>query len=199
MSLPLAVLQVLCLTTGLAPSPSTSIGLEAARGPGEQQPADRAPVADPPAPPLEAHDLFAAGLEYGGPYKLAGSLRYEVSVSRGSYSGGAFLLQSVGSVGLGGAKVGAGLGFDGGDSLPGLFTARATLAQTFGHPLGLAADRAWWGAEVEWSLYHFLSAQAGVLRPFGGGDTAFTWSVGIGLPLINWGEAACAMAPGSCH
>ena len=157
-------------------------------------------VAKPDSHPFEAHDLFAVGVEYGAPYKLAGSLRYDVFIAkRGALSGGAFLLQSVGSVGLGGAKVGLGPGFELGEPGLGLITARATLAPTFEHPLGLGANRVWWGGEVEWSLYHLVSAQVGVLRPVGGGDAAFTWSVGIGLPLIDWGEAACAMAPGSCH
>ena len=147
----------------------------------ESEPA--APASPVNRAPLETSSLFAAGVDFGAPYKLAGSLRHDLAFSRGgSGSDNLFLVQSIASVGLGGAKAGLGIGVAGS---AGLFTARATLAQTFSHLLGIPGDRGWVGGEVEWTFFHLVSAQAGVLRLLGGGEAVFTWSVGIGVPLVS--------------
>ncbi len=130
---------------------------------------------------LQVNGVFAAGLEYGAPYKLTGSIRCDVLFDRGG-SDNVFVVQPIASVGLGGARMGLGIGFGG---AAGLLTARATLGQTFADPLGALPDRSWVGGEVEWSFLHFLSVQAGMLRPLEGGHSVFTWSVGIGLPLVS--------------
>ncbi len=145
----------------------------------DSQPLAAAPAVGPRR--LHVNGVFAAGLEYGAPYKLTGSIRCDLLFDRGG-SGNVFLVQPIASAGLGGARVGLGIGVGG---TAGFLTARATLGPTFAHPLGAAPDRNWVGGEVEWSFLHLLSLQAGVLRPIGGGHTVFTWSVGIGLPLVS--------------
>ena len=129
------------------------------------------------------HGYFAAGVEFGAPYKLAGSLRYDLPLFALKPSDTGFGLQPIVSAGMGGAKAGLGILIAGN---AGLFSARAVASRTFDHPLGLAPRRGWVGAEVEWSFVHFVSAQVGVLKPSGGGDVAFTWAVGIGLPLVDY-------------
>ncbi|HEX9187997.1 MAG TPA: hypothetical protein VGB87_13040 [Vicinamibacteria bacterium] len=122
---------------------------------------------------------------------MTGSLRHDLLLAR-SGSDDSLVLQSILSVGSGGNKAGFGVGYLGMGT--GLLTVRATLARTHDDPLG-GPRRDGVGGEVEWSFAHLLSAQAGMLAPLGGGDVAFTWSVGIGLPLINPNNLPC---PG-CH
>jgi hypothetical protein len=136
--------------------------------------------------------LFAVGVEFGAPYKLAGSLRYDLPLFALESDETGFGLQPIVSAGMGGAKAGVGILIHG-DA--GLFSARAVASRTFDHPLGFAPRRDWVGAEVEWSFVHLVSAQAGVLKHPGDGDVAFTWAVGIGLPLIDLDDLPC---PG-CH
>lgn len=76
-----------------------------------------------------------------------------------------------------------------------IFAGRIALVRTFDRPLGLEPDRTWVGGELEWSFAHLVSLQACVLSPLGGGDPAFTWAVGIGVPLIDLDDPPC---PG-CH
>ncbi len=128
------------------------------------------------ASPDDPEGLFSAGVEYGAPYKLVGSARYDVFLTRDDRP--ALILQSIGSIGLGGGRAGLGLGTY---TKAGVLTGRATLVRTFAHPLALQPDRTWVGGEVEWSLIHLVSLQAGVLYPLGGGGPAFTWAVGIGM------------------
>jgi hypothetical protein len=142
------------------------------------------------ASPDEPGGLFSAGVEFGAPYKLVGSVRYDVLLTD-DYDG-ALVLQPIASVGLGGAKAGLGLGtFKGW----GVLTARAAFVRTFAHPLALEPDRSFVGGELEWSFFHLVSLQAGVLHPLGGGSPAFTWAIGIGLPLLDPDDLPC---PG-CH
>lgn len=133
------------------------------------------------ASPDEPVGLFSAGVEFGAPYKLVGSVRCDVPLSD-EYDG-ALILQPVGSVGLGGAKAGLGLGTF---RSSGVLTARAALVRTFARPLALEPNRSFVGAEIEWSFYHIVSVQAGVLYPLGGGAPAFTWAIGVGMPDPRW-------------
>jgi hypothetical protein len=131
------------------------------------------------ASPGGSPGLFSAGVEFGAPYKLGGSVRCDLFLTDGFDS--ALVLQPIGSVGLGGAKAGLGLGTFRG---AGILTARAAFVRTFARPLALEPDRSFVGGELEWSVLHLVSVQAGVLVPFGGGGPAFTWAVGIGVPLV---------------
>ena len=142
--------------------------------------------------------LPSVGVEWGTPYNFSASLRCDVFFwvhERGAASGSgdsAFVLQPVGSIGLGGSKAGLGLGLAG-DA--GIFTGRVAVSRTFSHPLGAESNQTWVGGELEWSYFHLVSLQAGLMAPRGGGDTRFTWAVGIGLPVIDPRDLPC---PG-CH
>jgi hypothetical protein len=143
----------------------------------------------PPSPSQWDHvattGLFSAGVEYGAPCKLAASLRYDLTPAHSGNATAAFVLQPIASVGLGGAKAGLGVGWEGGPTV-GPIVLRGTFARTFGRPLAARPNQNWVGGELEWSGLHFLSAQVGLLHPLGGRGTTFTWAVGIGLPFIDW-------------
>jgi hypothetical protein len=132
------------------------------------------------ASPDDPEGLFSAGVEFGAPYKLVGSVRCDLFLTDEYDS--ALILQPMASVGLGGAKAGLGVGTFRG---AGVLTARAAFVQTFAHPLGLEPNRAFVGGELEWSYFHLVSLQAGLLYPLGGGGPAFTWAIGIGMPDLR--------------
>ena len=135
------------------------------------------------------------GGDYGGPFRLSGEAT--VFLERDYSPPWGFI--GTANVGVGGAKVGAGVFVIGdmsassGPSYEPWFgvwhsvAVQAVCVRTWGSPLGAEPNRTLVGGEIEYSVMSMLTAHVGILAPIAGrhpGDSyVFSWGVGLRFPL----------------